>query len=397
MDKDFKEFSILQIGPVKYQRNLVQFKLDGVGSTMRVESDLVLPDNTRKKLVKYFTRQPGVAALDPLYFHSAGACGGWVHTNNHIARVFRDIKLQITGCESIITPSESIAVPQKHSDRLPSLADSEATRIEPHVTRHFNGVLSQGESLTVFTMVLSRGHEESWTVWHRYREFDAIRKVVETELEGSADALSKMPPFPGKSLGTLKGKALDARREALESYIWALVTNMCFGNPNLIDVLCSFLEIPEHSYVEAEVPQAQNLLRQQVVRSISSPGEHTNVQAAAESEEVFPKHILLSKLMGGIRILKHGQYGQPRIRLLRCNPTLTRLYWSDEDEVALPDEVKSIVLSRLVNTFSKLKEPVLITLITHSQFNNSKKCRFIRPCKIRFLWNSCTETTSKAC
>jgi hypothetical protein len=44
-------------------------------------------------------------------------------------------------------------------------------------------------------------------------------------------------------------------------------------------------------------------------------------------------------------ITNPGRSGAPRVRLLRCNPTLTRLYWSDEDAVALPPEYKSISLS----------------------------------------------------
>lgn len=80
-------------------------------------------------------------------------------------------------------------------------------------------------------------------MWHRYRGFDALRKLVDIELEGDADALSQFPPFPGKTIGRVKGKALDHRREALENYVWVLVLNSCFNNANLTDALCSFLEV----------------------------------------------------------------------------------------------------------------------------------------------------------
>lgn len=41
----------------------------------------------------------------------------------------------------------------------------------------------------------------------------------------------------------VRGKALDARREALEAYVWSLVTHQCFNNSNLVDTVCSFLEV----------------------------------------------------------------------------------------------------------------------------------------------------------
>lgn len=87
---------------------------------------------------------------------------------------------------------------------------------------------------------------------------------MQNELSGRADALALLPPFPGKTIGKIRyifvhpvltevlciilhfvcrGKALEHRREQLEAYIWALVTNQCFNNSNLVDVLCSFLEV----------------------------------------------------------------------------------------------------------------------------------------------------------
>jgi hypothetical protein len=347
VDGDFKEFSVLRIGPEKHQRSLVQYKLDVSGNTCRVEVDIVLSDSSRKKLVKYLVRRVDSPTPEPIYFHSAGACSGWVHTDNHAPRTFRGVKMHIPECVDIVTPTEpsSSGRAAQAAAVMPSLAASEAQKFEPHVTRHFNGTLSHGENLTVFTVVVSNGNEESWTLWHRYREFDALKKIVEVELEGKPEALALLPPFPGKTLGRVKGKALAQRREALGAYIWCLVTNLCFNNSNLVDAVCAFLEIPEHTHIETVVPGAQNLLRQQIVRTVSAqPGEHSNQHAASEAEEAFPKHILLSKLMRGMRVIKHGQHGKPRIRLLRCNPTLTRLYWSDEDAVALPDDLKSVSL-----------------------------------------------------
>lgn len=74
------------------------------------------------------------------YVVSAGACSSWVHTDNHAPRTFRRIQMQINGAEEIVTPTESAAAAasmgrSNHAGSLPSLADSEAQKFEPHVTR----------------------------------------------------------------------------------------------------------------------------------------------------------------------------------------------------------------------------------------------------------------------
>ncbi len=58
------------------------------------------------------------------------------------------------------------------------------------------------------------------------------------------------------------------------------------------------------------VPGAQSLLRDQIVQSsapISKQGQESAMLAAvSHAEEAFPKHILMSKLLGGMRVIKHG-------------------------------------------------------------------------------------------
>lgn len=58
--------------------------------------------------------------------------------------------MKIPRCDDIVTPNPSKI--QKSAASMPSLASSEANRLEPHVTRHFAGSISEGEELTVFTI-----------------------------------------------------------------------------------------------------------------------------------------------------------------------------------------------------------------------------------------------------
>lgn len=129
--------------------SLEQFKLDPNGMCIRVEIDLVLPDTSKKKLVKYLSRVVNSVQPEPIYMHNGANCNNWVHLSNHSAKTLRSITCIIPNCIDIITPSFKSS---RHSPVMPSLAESEATRIEPHTTRYFGGVLSQGEEVTLFAL-----------------------------------------------------------------------------------------------------------------------------------------------------------------------------------------------------------------------------------------------------
>lgn len=90
---------------------------------------------------------------------------------------------------------------------------------------------------------MTNGTGGAWKVWRRYREFDALRLFVETELEGNDEALSLLPPFPRKTVIKVRGKGLDQRREALQAYVQSIIDQSCFQDMNIVDALCSFLEV----------------------------------------------------------------------------------------------------------------------------------------------------------
>src|SRR5690606_4887633 len=69
------------------------------------------------------------------------------------------------------------------------------------------------------------------------------RRIVEIDLADNRDALEILPPFPSKTIGKIKGKALDHRRDQLEAYIVALLQQACFNSVTLVDAMCAFLEV----------------------------------------------------------------------------------------------------------------------------------------------------------
>jgi hypothetical protein len=92
-------------------------------------------------------------------------------------------------------------------------------------------------------MQVSNGASGSWRVWRRYREFDALRLFVESELEGNEEALALLPTFPRKTVIKVRGRGLDQRREALQGYVQSIIEQACFQNINIVDAFCAFLEV----------------------------------------------------------------------------------------------------------------------------------------------------------
>ena len=82
----------------------------------------------------------------------------------------------------------------------------------------------------------------TWRTYSRYREFEAFRQFILTELKDS-ELISKLPPFPPKSMGKLRGKALEDRKNALENYLSFLCSVGGYNALNVVDALSSFLEV----------------------------------------------------------------------------------------------------------------------------------------------------------
>jgi hypothetical protein len=84
--------------------------------------------------------------------------------------------------------------------------------------------------------------KSTWLVYYRYREFDALRQFVESELK-LLDQFQSVPPFPHKTIGRIGEKGLQARKDALEQYVSFLCSVGAYNVSNISDVLSSFLEV----------------------------------------------------------------------------------------------------------------------------------------------------------
>jgi hypothetical protein len=188
---------------------------------------------------------------------------------------------------------------------------------------------------------------------HRYREFLALKQFVEQEMGSVEPNAGPLPHFPSKSPFTLGKNGLLARQEALERYMCALLSAVAdgFGSQNVVDVLCSFLELPENSYGPA--PGAEQARRSepqsvaaagagssaatpsdrsappparptlgvkktsQWLSSIDTSANHNNQQQRAADK-------LFAILVNGLEVVKHGRYGKPKVRTILCDTGKTR-------------------------------------------------------------------------
>jgi hypothetical protein len=99
IDKEFKELSILRIGPAKAQRSLEQYTLDANKREIRLEIDME-SDFGRIRMVKYLVRSAESAdvKVPPLIkFRSALASNYWKNASSHSIETIQEVTIQIQG------------------------------------------------------------------------------------------------------------------------------------------------------------------------------------------------------------------------------------------------------------------------------------------------------------
>lgn len=183
------------------------------------------------------------------------------------------------------------------------------------VTHRFEEVCDDNERVTFFRInVCLEG--QVWPVYRRYKEFDALRHITEIYVDKTR---FRLPKFPPKSLTRLTGEALSKRMFSLNRYIAFLLDSGGFGSSNLIDVLMSFLEIPDHigddgqeftgtspteresAYSRASLPARSTL---------SSPMRESMVYSSSRQQKKILSDLMVSAQGGAIRGGKSNQSGR---------------------------------------------------------------------------------------
>eukprot|EP01036_Dinobryon_divergens_P033296 gene33296-43051_t len=241
--------------------------------------------------------------------------------------------------------------------------------------------LTEGEtSVTEFIIRVEVG-TTVWQVAHRYKDFDMLRQFIllqepfNTQLKELCES-----KFPGKMIGlSFRHAALLNRVEGLEVYLISMLESARFCRQGSIDALLSFLQIPEQLYLAKTMSQAAvqttsavsvtpgqssgGAMSLAVSKAISifstnketkananvtvdatsagasaGPVKSTPVQPATVKDNLTlsllidsrrnPREILLTRLLHGILVIKHGRQGNPKKRVLRCDATVTMLMWS---------------------------------------------------------------------
>lgn len=369
ISEQFTELSILRMGPEKGQRSLEQYKVNENGNEIRVEVDHVLPEGQALKLVKRLERVPDTP-IETIIFTTSNLVNHWALPQSHSPSTLRTATLRIVDVIQVVT--EGTAVRRKVANlgedergsmirkssfsgsppgspspsmRRASLMHQNSGVVALHKSvRRFKGELSVGETIQLYVIEVS-SNSFTWRTYSRYREFEAFRQFILMELKDS-DLISKLPPFPPKAMGKLRGKALEDRKNALENFLSFLCSVGGYNALNVVDALSSFLEIPEHTEDVATVPKAQTVLRQQMLG---------NLPSFDTKPELFPKHVLTAMLSRGLRVIKFGRQGKPKERILfnGVDDALAILYWADEEEliehkarkaIGIPQGARSLLL-----------------------------------------------------
>mmetsp|Transcript_24717 Transcript_24717/g.36438 ORF Transcript_24717/g.36438 Transcript_24717/m.36438 type:complete len:544 (-) Transcript_24717:141-1772(-) len=341
---DFKEVSILRMGPDKGQRSLEQYKLHDSGNEIRIEVDHVLPEGQALKLVKRLERIPESFVSETIEFSTISVVNNWAMPKSHAPSTLRSVRLRIIDCIQVITEGvtsrrASVATDPRRSEMdssppaSPTLARSNSSLLSgggsvvsmPRAIRRFNGELSSGETVQLYIVEVSVG-TNTWRTYYRYREFDALRQFLSMELK-DRDIYSSLPPFPPKTMGRIRGKSLEQRKEMLEQYIGFICSAGGYNVLNVVDAMCSFLEIPEHTLDAMAIPQAQAVLRQQMLG---------NFPSFDSQPELYPKHVLSSILGDGLKVLKYGRHGKPKERIIfRGNDeNVGTIYWVEDSQLS---------------------------------------------------------------
>lgn len=414
VNQEFRECSISRLGPAPGQRSDETYNLDENGDEVRVSVSMILPDGSKIKMVRYLTRCETAdgSHTPPINFSNSHRSYGWQSAINHTAFALSKFELRLMDPIEVTTPDDGIPPPAASpSSRTPSpgfnspdgsgkvgAGASGSTKTggsggggagtydQYAISKRHGDKVSNGEQIIVYELLLQNKDPQSpsaWMVPHRYREFLSLKQFVDQEMGSIEPNAGPLPHFPGKSPFTLGTNGLLARREALERYMVGLFAAVAdgFGTQNIVDALCSFLELPENSFGPA--PGADMPIRREASAptvpsgtvagkpNTNGPSDNSGIDASAafvrpkfgvkqtsqwlnnvdtssnhNNQQQRAADKLFSMLVNGLEVTKHGRTGKPKKRTILCDTGVTRIYWcktkanGDLD----PEESKSIRL-----------------------------------------------------
>ena len=370
VNSEFHECTILRYGPGSGQKSEETYHLDDNGEEIRVSIKFVLPDGSKINMVKYLQRL-GNAPL-PIRFKNSIRSYGWAKHDYHsrIAVSYLAVKV----LDAYVTHTA------KDSDDVINTDEIDVSR--KFYTRRYGDHISNGEEITVYEiLVQNKSASSAWLVQHRYREYLALKQFVDQDVEGGIGTNSpfSLPVFPGKVIGALSDSQAAMRQDGLESYLSALIMAVAdgYGSHSVVSVLAAFLELPENMIgimqanatsttvtsmqqgttnevntipiilspapirevtpqVVSDLTSSSNSNRANTSNASNRPGVNKKLSVwmskvdttnNAYNQQQFALDTLYKYLYNGVAIIKHGRYGKPKHRILKCDPDVTYLYW----------------------------------------------------------------------
>lgn len=370
-DRQFREFSVLHIGPTANSRLTEKFKLLSNNMEFLVEINLEIPQSQNEisqnlTFFKRFKRN----TTDKIAF------------TENFAPIFQNYIL------GTITSAHASSIEYLKTcyvtitDTIDSVF-SEISHLEGKnaTTHRFDGITKPDEMVTVFIIKLTY-NKQQWNVIRRYREFYALKIQVELHKSENID----LPRFPSKSFMRVTGNSLIKRKFGLNRYVDALVRYVECLSPNIIDLLLAFLEIPQQFMLASQCPIENTMSNLSIhaacnerrtagieefeVRSPSSLNSHfphssptpvndnrnrwnqlnsssslfDNISDSKDDWRTVESVIddqqqdSLLRLLSGIVVIKHGRIGAPKKRLIRIDNSHEYLYWMDLKYISKPND-----------------------------------------------------------
>ena len=383
VNSEFHECTILRYGPVSGQKSEEAYHLDDNGEEIRVSVKFVLPDGSKINMVKYLTRL-GNAPL-PIKFKNSIRSYGWAKHDCFSRLAVSNLSVKVLDAFVAITAKDTDEVTV--SDEIVDISRKFYTRrygdyISNGEEITVYEVLVQNKGAGSAWLVQHRYRE-----YLALKQF--VDQDVEGAL-GTHSPFS-LPAFPGKVMGHLSDVQAAMRQEGLESYLTALIMAVAdgYGSHSVVAVLAAFLELPENtigimqanatsstvtSMLDGGVtrtnatvnlpaftsPVPKRVVTPQVVSELASANNANNGDGASGSASGAPKQragalkdakklsVWMNKvdtnsnafnqqqfamdslhkiLCSGVSVIKHGRYGKPKRRILKCDEDVTYLYW----------------------------------------------------------------------
>lgn len=243
-----RDFTIIRFGMLYKVQSSEIFTLSIDGNYLHVRIEYVdIAENTT--IIKTLKRKENISHPERL-FQYLHCTLGWLNPSFYSSEVLKYINLQFINVFSIKIPEV---------ERIDSTIVQKTMNHNITVLRRIDMEDLDGQYGTYLRFLVTfkdvfNNEEVSWIILHRYKEFDALRLLIESHVSQFPNAywkrIGKSPSFPRKKSTFIRPfhKLSNSRGLELQKYLLFHCSRGGHNLPIVTNSICSFLEIPEHLF-----------------------------------------------------------------------------------------------------------------------------------------------------